>query len=409
MRSRKRSTLPFILFALVIAVIIVVISVTVTPISNLVFPNPGGKPGGVDVPPQRTAIPTPHGPTAIATTTAIGFPHAQGTLLVDGSGRPLRLHGAQIETSLNEMGAWHGGRGQSPEEKANTTIFQAMRAWNMNVLRLPISNWVYAKNPAKYLSDLDQVVEQANRAGLYVVLDLHDDSRAGGPYNLKLATAEMIPFWETIATHYRNNTMVMFDLLNEPYDYPGWSTWQHGGSVAGLPVLSVGMQDLANAVRSTGARQLIIVESWVKPVPSGGSWHTIGDHLIQDSNVMYSYHDYTIASPRADPSTWDAMWGPLLGRYPLYVGEWAFLPNAYHTFMCQGITLPQATQGVTTFLNYLEQRGINWTAWQFDTGHLILNYTSFTPTSLNGQWCCGQGPVCTTGMGTLVKSFLLGQ
>ena len=57
----------------------------------------------------------------------------------------------------------------------------------MNAMRLPLSNWIYAKDTATYTSQLDQIVQEANAAGLYVVLDLHDDQQAGSPYSSKSA------------------------------------------------------------------------------------------------------------------------------------------------------------------------------------------------------------------------------
>src|SRR5260221_5560048 len=118
--------------------------------------------------------------------------------------------------------------------------------WHMNALRLPISNWIWAKYTPDYMSKLDQVVQEANAAGLFVVLDLHDTVQSGSPYGTAatLPKTEDIPFWKAIASHYKDNPMVMFDVFNEP-KYQNWDQWLHGGgTVNGATV--VGTQDTSN-------------------------------------------------------------------------------------------------------------------------------------------------------------------
>src|SRR5436305_633430 len=146
---------------------------------------------------------------------------------------------------------------------------------------------------------------------------------------------------QLIAAHYKNNPMVMFDVYNEP-KYHDWNTWLHGGgTVSGATV--VGMQDLVNAIRSVGAKQIIVVEpgSAGKGVQGAdaaeeGGWTTIGNNTINDPNIMYSLHVYDKVNLSAQQQ--DAKWGPVLNHYPLYYGEWAFLPNAQIPAHCRGVS-----------------------------------------------------------------------
>jgi hypothetical protein len=288
----------------------------------------------------------------------------------------------------------------------------------MNVLRLPISNWIYAKYPTDYLAKLDQVVQEANAAGLYVVLDLHDNAKAGAPYPKEgtIPKVEDVSFWNVIAAHYKDNPMIMFDLYNEPQD-PNWQTWLHGGGQIG-GATSVGFQDLVNAVRSTGARQIIVVE----PGSSGkgkygsngqdpataaqeGGWVTLGNIRINDANVIYSLHVYQ--GVKDSPVAQDAKWGPILNHFPLYYGEWAFLPNANGASHCQGISHDQAPTDVENFLNYAASRDASWSAWDFAPPHLIEDDTTFTPTSLTVPWTCGDTNNTAAGMGSIIKNYLM--
>src|SRR5205085_2573108 len=95
-----------------------------------------------------------------------------------------------------------------------------------------------------YMNQLDQVVQEANTAGLYVVLDLHDNVKSGSPYGdtADMPKAENIPFWQAIATHYKTDPMVMFDLYNEP-KATNWQTWLHGGgTINGAKIVGFGYQ-----------------------------------------------------------------------------------------------------------------------------------------------------------------------
>src|SRR5947208_181689 len=139
-----------------------------------------------------------------------GMPYVQGSQVVDGSGHSFFLRGAQIESAFNYTNSWQAG--VRLNNVLNSNVFNAMvRDWKMNTLRLPLSNWIWAKDTANYMYQLDQVIAEANTAGLFVVLDLHDDGKAGSPYgdNADLPKAEDISFWKAIASHYKDNNMVM--------------------------------------------------------------------------------------------------------------------------------------------------------------------------------------------------------
>ena len=249
---------------------------------------------------------------------------------------------------------------------------------------------------------------------------MHDDAKAGSPYgsNATLPKAEDVTFWKAIAAHYKDNPMVMFDVYNEP-KAPNWQTWLHGGgTVDGAHV--VGFQDLVDAIRSVGAKQVIVVEpgsaggkgagTGTDPnaVAEEGGWSTIGTNTINDPNIMYSLHVYQgIVAPA---QVLDAKWGPILNHYPIFYGEWALLPNRSGKSglaHCAGIAPGQADNIVNNFLNYMASRNASWSAWQFAPHTLVQDYRTFTPTSLDTQWTCGDQQA-NVGMGALIKQYLTG-
>ena len=350
--------------------------------------------------------------TSTTTHPATGILHVQGTRIVDATGQPVILRGGQIESPFNNIKGWGGSKQVSAT--LNSKTFQVMaQVWKMNVLRLPTSNWIYAKYTANYLSELDQVVQEANAAGLYVVLDLHDDAKSGSPYgsNANLPKTEDIAYWSAIAAHFKNNPMVMYDVYNEP-QYTSWDTWTNGGTnVGGAQVVS--MQALVNAIRSAGGQQIIVVEPGAAGHQAGttaesGGWTNfpIAD-AIKDSNVIYSLHVYSNIAQSTQQQ--DAKWGPILNKYPLFYGEWAFLPNApggSGANKCSGVPHDQASQIVENFLNYMASRDAGWVAWSFLPHYLVQNFNTYTPTTLQTNWTCGDQNTTDVGMGEIVKQYL---
>ncbi|MHB1571262.1 MAG: cellulase family glycosylhydrolase, partial [Solirubrobacteraceae bacterium] len=105
-------------------------------------------------------------------------------------------------------------------------------------------------------------------AHVYVILDLHWSSPvAGGARGQQpMADAAHAPaFWHSVASAFRSDRALIFDLFNEPFGI-GWHCWRDGCLVArsgpahGRPVYrAAGMQQLVNAIRSTGATQPLML------------------------------------------------------------------------------------------------------------------------------------------------------
>jgi endoglucanase len=362
--------------------------------------------------PQATAA-APCTATLTPTSTPQGLLHVLGTQIVDASGRAVVLRGAQIESGFNYIKQWKSGK--KPTTILNSAVFAAMAdQWKMDVLRVPLSNWIYDVDPTTYLRQLDQVVSQANATGLYVVLDLHDDAQSGSPYGkgADIPKTESVAFWKVIAAHFKSNPMVLFDVYNEPHS-TSWQEWLRGGGMVG-GATEVGFRDLVSAIRAQGAPQIIIVEpgSAGKGTGNGalaaeeGGWATFpaADELA-DPNIVYSLHVYSGIADAAAKQ--DAKWGPILGQHPLMYGEWSFLPNE-RLAECRGVAHDQADQVVNNFLNYMDARGASSIAWDFAPFHLIQDTTTFTPTTLDIPWTCGDIH-SHAGMGTLVQQHLLAQ
>ena len=350
--------------------------------------------------PLPAAAPSAQPTTATnATSGADGMLHVQGARIVDGGGREIVLRGAMIPTSLAYFNRY--AKGQDPTQILNAATFTAMANWQMNAVRINISYWIYQVNPTLYLSQLDRAVAAAHRAGLYVILDYHDDKQSGDQSADGVMHATTVTFWRIIASHYQSDPMMLFDPMNEP-KYSDWQTWLKGDG-AGV----IGYQQIIAAIRGVGAKQIIVLEPGHGCACGYSTWQGVDHYLPSDPNIIFSQHDYAEVVS-GNPRTWDAAWEPVLGRYPIYYGEWAVLPHANYPIFCQGLTSDNADTVTNTFLDYLQARHANWTAWDFNPSNLVQSFTGYEPTTFQAgaPWSCEDSSAAQAGMGLDIKQFL---
>ena len=116
----------------------------------------------------------------------------------------------------------------------------------------------YPQLGAQYRNLVHGMVEYLTSRGIVVSLDLHwnDDDTQQQPMALRQRsdggpTGNSVTFWQSIAAAFGNNSMTVFELYNEPHT--DTNTWLHGSSQY------VGMMELAAAVRSAGAPNMLFI------------------------------------------------------------------------------------------------------------------------------------------------------
>jgi aryl-phospho-beta-D-glucosidase BglC (GH1 family) len=364
------------------------------------------------------------------------MPYVHGNQIIDGFGHPLILRGAHIDSNLVAIKPYITATEILAGQNLTSATFDIMRnSWNMNAVRIGTSDYIWKASPTAYISTLQRVVAAANQAGLYVVLSLHEDLKSGLPASANeggsnMPTSEATPYWQAVAKAFKDNPMVMFDVFNEPrlfgaagksLTYQNWQLWLNGGQLPNCQgcITVVGMQTLVNTIRQAGAKQIIIAEAlqnWFQTFqtscPSGSTCNFIND---PEGNIVYSAHNYF--TPNAlTTSEWTVKYGDdsstvnLLALVPMFVGEWALTPNVAGLGRCS-FTPDQAIALVNSFLQFMQQYNMSWTAFSFTLKQLFLDYANYTPSQLaapNGlpTWTCGQAtPI--VGDGALVKQYLL--
>jgi endoglucanase len=339
----------------------------------------GSPSGGAD---PRGATPGPlKGCLGANEKTAPGGYYTSGATVCTAAGEPHLFRGvARPSLEWDSAGEWNNSRGIPRSD------FDAMAAWHANVVRIALNQdfWLSGATlyDPTYAQTVDEAVRNAEAAGMDVILDLHwsdrgdlSASQAGGKQNTPghadqqpMPDMNSLQFWREVATKYRGDGHVLFELYNEPHDVP-WETWLRGGTVKEYQ--AVGMQQMYDVVRSVGADNVVIA--------GGLSWafdlSQVPNYMIQGYNVMYATHPYYPQNPFG---AWDTRFGYLAAQdiAPVIATEFGDTKDD-----CKGDWNTQLT-------SYADARQISWTAWAWWAGDChfpsLISDWDYTP-SVQGE------------------------
>ena len=302
--------------------------------------------------------------------------HTEGNRVLNPQQTPVRLYGVNI-ASLE----WTNG-GDHVSQSVNVAIDD----WKVNLIRLPLAQdrWFgrMTNQPdggLAYRAIVDHVVDACAAKRVYVDLDLHWSdcgvwvNEGGRLGQHMMPDRHSTEFWQDVATRYRNHPNVIFGLYNEPHDV-SWTVWREGGTITEKPgrrdrdrtpvtYESVGMQQLYDTVRATGARNLVTI--------SGIDWGydlsgVLQGYAIKGVDLVYETHPYPFKRD------WDRCFGEVCRQYPVFIGEWGAGGNT------NGLAYGRR------LVEYARDHDVPmWTAWCFHTaaGPTLLRNWSYEPTA----------------------------
>src|SRR6476660_5345045 len=203
----------------------------------------------------------------------------------------------------------------------------AIASCHTNAVRIPLNEdcWLGlngvapAYGGANYQSAVGSYVSALHAAGMYAILDLHWNAPGA-----TLATGQQVmadadhstAFWSSVATYFRSDPAVVFDLYNEPHDI-SWSCWRDGcNTPEGWK--AAGMQQLVNAVRSTGSKQPLLLGglNWANDLSGWLRWRP-RDPARQ---LVAAVHVFETNACGAEPC-WSSVIGQVAKRVPVVTGE----------------------------------------------------------------------------------------
>jgi endoglucanase len=351
----------------------------------------------------------------------LGFVHADGVRLLDGSGAPLLLRTAALGNwLLNEGYMWvfrgpGGDRSRRIEQRIveligaseaatfwegfrNSYITQAdfarIASLGFNSVRLAMNARLLlpegqADFDEKEFQRLRDVVDWSTAQGLYVIFDMHgapggetgtnidDDANDRPELFTNTANQErLVTLWTEIARRFADSTNVLgYDLLNEPL--PGTTTPNF------LALYRAQLwplyQRISQAVRTVDPNHVLIVEggNWAN------DWTTLGSPF--DANMMYSFHKYCLGCSATDEAASETiasiqtylnyrrMW-----NRPIWCGEAGENTNAWYS----------------TVYRLFEDNEVGWTFWTWKKLRSTNNPYSVTPPA---GWAAIQAYVQASG------------
>ena len=304
--------------------------------------------------------------------------HVAGNKIFDSKDKEVHLQGVNI-MSLD----WNPAG-----ERILLSSKTAIEDWHANIIRLAVKedywNGKGAKDNGKAYRELvDATINLAANRGAYVLLDLH---RYRAPEQIHA------DFWTDAATRYKNHPAVIFDLFNEPHG-TSWEVWQKGGFVpvkkdgvdetaflteeekiknnAGFH--SIGMQGLLDAVRATGAKNVVLAGGLDYGYDLSGILKGFALDDKGGNGIIYGSHIYPWKHG------WQKDFLDVAAKYPVLSGE-----NGANLKKMSFIPADQqedAQTWVPAFLGMVQKYNINWTGFSFHpkASPVMISDWDYTP------------------------------
>ena len=262
----------------------------------------------------------------------------------------------------------------------------------MHAVRLPAGGCA----PVQVEDDVQAICEQeidvardlllAN--GLYVILELHWSAPAGKNADRLRPmpnTSYSVEFWTSVADRFKHDGRVIFDLYNEPVPNNNrsdatddearrsWECWRDGGTASCDATLTlgsaatamdasetVGMQALVNAVRTTGASNVIMLGGiqFANTLWSNASRNWLAYRPADPlANLVASAHIYP-GNWCVDVGCYEREIAPVAAQVPVVVAE-------FGAAGCDSATVAW----LDTLMSWLDARSTGYLAWTWDTPH----------------------------------------
>src|SRR5579864_8139684 len=316
--------------------------------------------------------------------------HVSGNKLVNAQGKPIQLVGVNIIAGACVP------RLNSPlsilfDGSSDTAAAAAIAQWHANVVRVTINEdcWlgINELNPAysgaTYRNGIVNFVNLLHSHGIYAIVDLHSNAPGN---NLAVNGQVMadadhaLTYWQSVASTFKNDPAVIFEPYNEPRITTGnaqttnpWQCWRDGCTItvvyglgnqiiaASTSWQAAGMQSLVNTIRSTGAKNPILLSG----LNASEDLTQLLQYLPSDPQhqLIANYHNYQ--GPRNTLTYWNTTIASIAQQMPVITSEFGEKD-------CQ-------TTFVTAYMQWADQHNISyipwvWTNWQCNALGLLADW-----------------------------------
>ncbi len=284
--------------------------------------------------------------------------HVCGTQLCNEHNQTIQLKG------MSSHGIqWYGWQGSNTGKACLTTASLDILAntWKASIMRISmyVQEGGYETNPTAFTNQVNALIDEATRRGIYVIVDWH--ILTPGDPNVNLSKAKT--FFTAIATAHKNNNNLFYEIANEPNGV-SWSSIKSYADAL-IPV-----------IRTIDNKTIILVGTagWSSlGVSDGRSSQDIINNPLNHSNIMYTFHFYA-ASHRDN-----------------YLNEVDKASNSLPIFVTEFGTQTYSGGGANDFamadryLQLFSQKKISWINWNYSDDSLSGAVWK-TGTCSNGPW-----------------------
>ncbi|WP_208012501.1 cellulase family glycosylhydrolase [Cellulomonas shaoxiangyii] len=334
-------------------------SATATP-----TPTPTRTPTPTPTPTQTTTPPPPTGTTPVAIN---GQLRVCGVNLCNQYGNPIQLRGISSHGLQWFPGCYNTA---SLDTLAND--------WKADVFRIAmyVNEDGYVTNPAGFTSRVNGLVDEAEKRGMYAIVDFH--TLTPGDPNVNLENAKT--FFRNVATRNAAKTNVIYEIANEPNGV----SWEQIRTYANqiIPIIRAADPDAVILVGTRGWSSL--------GVSNGSTSAEIVANPLTFSNIMYTFHFY--AASHLD--NYRAEVRNAAGKIPLFVSEWGT------TSATGGGTVDLASS--TAWLDLLDELKISHVNWTYSDAN--ESSAAFRPGTCAGS---SYGTSQLTQSGQFVRSRIM--
>lgn len=208
---------------------------------------------------------------------------------------------AQLYRGVNLAGGeFNGGKLKGPGVYGKNYIYPspremaAFQAMGVTIFRLPIRwervQWELGGPLVEAeMARIDKVIQFATDRKISVIIDVHNYGKykrqSIGTGNISVN--DFATLWRLIASRYHHNPLVIFGLMNEPFD------------IAAEAWVEIA-QSATDAIRKTGAVNLILVpgtawsgaHSWHKAVVGVSNAEAMKKYSDPKNNFAFEFHQY---------------------------------------------------------------------------------------------------------------------
>ncbi|HYF61821.1 MAG TPA: cellulase family glycosylhydrolase, partial [Herpetosiphonaceae bacterium] len=319
------------------------------------------------VTPPPTATTTPGGTTPVAIN---GQLRVCGVQLCNQYGKPIQLRGMST----------HGLQWYGWNKCITASSLDALATdWKADILRISlyVQEGGYETDPAGFKAQVDRIVDETSKRGMYALLDWHMLEPGDPMFNLERAKE----YFSYMAQKHGSRPNVIYEIANEPSGV-SWATIKSYAEQV-IPVIR---QYDPDAIVIVGTRE------WSSFGMSGdGSPEEVINNQVNASNIMYTFHFYAASHTDFHRAGLERA----ADRIPVFVTEWGT-----QEYTGDG---PNDFASSQAYIDLMARKKISWTSWNYSDDP--RSGAAFKPGT-----CAAGGPWTGTSLkpaGTWVRDKIL--